>query len=138
MDLCTQCGADLGAGRLCTNCGHPVSPLAAAESWRTDTADERRVLPWVAGLTVLALIGGFGLWLLLDSDQEPSRVVDPSAASTPPGEQGSDGSPDPAPEPTASNRPKPPTGAKPVDLASATPSTRPPPRLSAGTPAETR
>ena len=43
MDQCTQCGAELGIGRFCTNCGHPVSASTTAESWRTDTAERPRV-----------------------------------------------------------------------------------------------
>lgn len=43
MDLCSQCGAELGIGRFCTNCGHPVSAPATSEAWRTDTAERPRV-----------------------------------------------------------------------------------------------
>ena len=89
MDTCTQCGAELGAGRFCTNCGHAVTaPAAAGESWRTDTAERPSVtdvplvafpddaepprhrdhesprgagwVPGVAGLVALVLIGGVG------------------------------------------------------------------------------
>lgn len=44
MDSCAQCGAELGVGRFCTNCGHPVGePVGQAPSWRTDTAERPRV-----------------------------------------------------------------------------------------------
>ena len=44
MDFCTQCGAELGVGRFCTNCGHPVTEAdAPAHSGRTDTAERLRV-----------------------------------------------------------------------------------------------
>ncbi|MEJ7793927.1 MAG: zinc ribbon domain-containing protein [Nocardioides sp.] len=43
MDLCTQCGAELGIGRFCTNCGRPMSAPASIESSRTDTAERQRV-----------------------------------------------------------------------------------------------
>ena len=46
MALCTECGQQLGIGRFCTNCGHPVDPSRAElESWRTDTAERPRVVP---------------------------------------------------------------------------------------------
>ena len=44
MDFCTHCGAALGLGRFCTNCGQPLTAAdAPAESWRTDTAERPRV-----------------------------------------------------------------------------------------------
>lgn len=43
MDQCTQCGAELGIGRFCTNCGRPVSAPATSDTWRTDTAERPRV-----------------------------------------------------------------------------------------------
>ena len=39
MDPCEKCGAELGSGRFCGRCGHPV----AAGAWRTDTAERPRV-----------------------------------------------------------------------------------------------
>ncbi len=41
---CTRCGAELGAGRFCTGCGHPV-PVddGSLADWRTDTAERPRV-----------------------------------------------------------------------------------------------
>ncbi len=44
MDLCRQCGSELGIGRFCTNCGHPVDqPPDAPAPWRSDTAERPRV-----------------------------------------------------------------------------------------------
>ena len=48
MDVCTQCGHELGIGRFCTNCGHPAAlsrgaPVEDLETWRTDTAERPRV-----------------------------------------------------------------------------------------------
>lgn len=42
MDHCAKCGYELGVGRYCTNCGHPVD---AEPTWRTDTAERPRVAP---------------------------------------------------------------------------------------------
>ncbi|MGZ5399147.1 MAG: NADase-type glycan-binding domain-containing protein [Nocardioides sp.] len=160
MDLCTECGAELGVGRFCTNCGHPTKsvparfPLFADDAPRVEQErsarsprvgvtrttpprhrDERRVpAPWIAGLTVLALAGGIGLWLLLDPDDEPTRAVDPAAASTPSSKLSSDASPDP--EPTATGRARPSPAVQPVELAPATsvdaPAPAPPSRDSSG------
>jgi hypothetical protein len=45
MDLCRQCGSELGIGRFCTNCGHPVDqPPDEQSTWRTDTAERPRVV----------------------------------------------------------------------------------------------
>jgi len=45
MDLCRQCGSELGIGRFCTNCGHPVDqPPDELSTWRTDTAERPRVV----------------------------------------------------------------------------------------------
>lgn len=47
---CTRCGAQLGVGRFCINCGHPVGEPPAVtnddlnDDWRTGTA-ERPVVP---------------------------------------------------------------------------------------------
>ncbi len=43
MNHCTQCGAELGDVRFCTNCGQPfAADEAELESWRTDTAERPR------------------------------------------------------------------------------------------------
>jgi len=59
VDVCSQCGHELGIGRFCTNCGHPVgdgpphdsspgpvspNPVPRAD-WRTDTAERPRAVP---------------------------------------------------------------------------------------------
>ena len=53
MSSCTSCGAQLGVGRFCTNCGAPVdsstpdgTPVSTPVTdgdWRTDTAERRPV-----------------------------------------------------------------------------------------------
>ncbi len=169
MDFCTQCGAALGVGRFCTNCGHPVAEAdAAAESWRTDTAERPRVtvpppvpsmpeparfplyaddaqradeertlwfpeepatkppprhrgdhrwLPWVLGFVVLALVAGFGGWLLFGGEDEPLLAQDPQASSSP-DEDGAASSPEPGPEPTRTRQAPPPESpGEPTELA---------------------
>ncbi len=53
MGTCAQCGHELGIGRFCTNCGHPVGAPASRDTsapratpdWRTDTAERPRAVP---------------------------------------------------------------------------------------------
>lgn len=48
MADCTQCGAELGVGRFCINCGHPVGAPAVShqlDDWRTGTAERAMVMP---------------------------------------------------------------------------------------------
>ncbi len=52
MEVCAQCGHELGVGRFCTNCGHPVGAPASHDrvadpsaDWRTDTVERPRVAP---------------------------------------------------------------------------------------------
>lgn len=156
MDTCTQCGAELGAGRFCTNCGHPVTaPASAGESWRTDTAERLPVtdlppgaspddvepprhrgresqggagwVPGVAGLLALVLIGGVGVWLLFGGDGDgPVSAQDTRTAPTSRGEQSPVITPDPEPEPTRTRKPRA-TPAEPTDLARSTRVDAPPP-----------
>jgi len=49
VEVCAQCGHELGIGRFCTNCGHPVGaeeppvpPAGTHGEWRTDTAERPR------------------------------------------------------------------------------------------------
>jgi len=44
MADCAKCGQELGVGRYCTNCGHPVADVAEdpGPDWRTDTAERPR------------------------------------------------------------------------------------------------
>lgn len=48
MSVCTQCGHELGVGRFCVNCGHPVGAPPTDDDWRTGTA-ERPVAPVLPG-----------------------------------------------------------------------------------------
>ena len=55
MSVCTQCGHQLGVGRFCVNCGHPVDAAPAQDApptddWRTGTA-ERPAVPAVTKVT---------------------------------------------------------------------------------------
>jgi hypothetical protein len=53
MSSCASCGAQLGVGRFCTNCGAPVdsspegAPVMAsdADDWRTNTAERKVPVP---------------------------------------------------------------------------------------------
>ena len=69
MSTCARCGHELGVGRFCTNCGHPIGqPVPASEVLpRLDDAplpDQARpgadrpawVLPAVAVVVVLLLL----------------------------------------------------------------------------------
>lgn len=70
MGTCARCGAELGAGRYCTNCGHRIgAPVPAGEElipWSTqpqptDEPDEPldprvRWFPWVAGAALLVVL----------------------------------------------------------------------------------
>lgn len=65
-------------------------------------------LAWLVGLVVLALIGGFGAWLLVAADEEPPLARDARTSPTPRDEPVSDATPepDPAPEPTRTRKPR--------------------------------
>jgi len=185
MDLCTQCGAELGLGRFCTNCGHPVSVPAASEAWRTDTAERPRItvpppdsavpgpgrsplyadepeqtaffspaavsdglpprhrgddprggagwLPWLVGFVVLALVAGFGTWLLFGGEEEPVSAEQAPSRSSDERSPGGDRSPDPEPSVTEEI---PSDTVEPAELASATsveaPAPAPPSQDSSG------
>jgi hypothetical protein len=69
MDLCRQCGSELGIGRFCTNCGHPVDqPPDEASAWRTDTAERPRVVDPVQPLPVSTAPGPARFRLFADED----------------------------------------------------------------------
>lgn len=75
MDVCRQCGHPHGTGRFCTSCGHPVSEEPAA-------APTAGWVPWVAGLTVMLLLAGLGLWLLLGDESAPTATEPASEPAT--------------------------------------------------------
>lgn len=72
MDLCRQCGSELGIGRFCTNCGHPVDqPPDDGASWRTDTAERLRVADPVEPLPVSTVPGPARFRLFANEDDAP-------------------------------------------------------------------
>lgn len=92
MDLCDQCGAELGIGRFCTNCGHPVSAPATSEVWRTDTAERPRVTvpppaPFVPEQPRFPL---YADQAEVDAAREPTAFLAPVAESEPPRHRGDD------------------------------------------------
>ena len=85
MDLCRQCGSELGIGRFCTNCGHPVDqPPDAASSWRTDTAERPRVVDPVEPLPVSTVPGPARFRLFADEDDVSSDDTQRFAPVLPP------------------------------------------------------
>ena len=112
MAVCTQCGHELGVGRFCVNCGHPIDapatvpPVPPASG--TDTGSFRHIgprpprrapwLPWLAAALVLLLLAGGGTWLLLGDDDPPSSASETPTPSAPTPRK-------PSSEPTASEEP---------------------------------
>lgn len=82
MTSCVRCGNDLGIGRFCLNCGHPVGEPAPAPERRSvvdaaqpQAARARRSsswLPWAIGAGLLVLIGVLLLVASLLADDEPT------------------------------------------------------------------
>lgn len=113
MAVCTQCGHELGVGRFCVNCGHPIDapPTGTATDSEvgTDTGSFRHVgprpprrtsrLPWVASALLLLLLAGGGLWLLLSGDDEPPSSASGTPTTSAPTSQR------PSPSPSASDEP---------------------------------
>ncbi len=91
-----RCGHELGIGRFCLNCGHPVGQPLPAEQHRTDPDEDavlfeappRRVtpelsrwLPWVVGgLLILVLLAV--LASCLGGDDEESPDTSPAGSKT--------------------------------------------------------
>lgn len=105
METCARCGAELGVGRFCLNCGHPVGApvpedVAAGELTPAAALSAQRA-PWpfwagvgLAAAVVLAVLVWALVWVL-------SGDSDPSTAST-------DQSPSPSPQtPTTQQPPTP-------------------------------
>jgi hypothetical protein len=99
MSTCARCGHQLGVGRFCTNCGHPIGePVPESEVLpRLDDAplpaqagDERPswLLPAAGAALALLLVAVLLAWLGLEDDPGSSggRASDP--ASSAPGEPG--------------------------------------------------
>jgi hypothetical protein len=92
VDTCARCGADLGVGRFCLNCGHqvgaPVPPHQQLLPW-DDPTDESAApappplkwVPWVAVAAVaLVGLGVVATFLVTGADEEPAPRSTPSAS----------------------------------------------------------
>lgn len=92
MDLCDQCGAELGIGRFCTNCGHPVSAPATPEEWRTDTAERPRftVPPPAPSSPEQPRFPLYADQAEVDAGGESTAFLAPVAESEPPRHRGDD------------------------------------------------
>ncbi len=85
MDLCRQCGSELGIGRFCTNCGHPVGqPPDAPAAWRTDTAERPRIVEPVEPLPAPAVPGPARFPLFADDVVTTDRTERLSPVLPPP------------------------------------------------------
>ena len=97
MENCASCGHELGVGRFCTNCGHPVgAPVPQdppVDDWRTGTAERPLVvspvllapapaptrapfhrarrgwIPWAVGFVAIVLVSAFGIGMLTRDDE---------------------------------------------------------------------
>lgn len=104
VDTCARCGADLGVGRFCLNCGHPIgAPVPPGEElipWESEEpadviiVDEpaRSVpwLPWVGGAVVLLLALTLLFWQLGDDERAPASAPDAPATAEPGGSSAND------------------------------------------------
>jgi hypothetical protein len=96
---CVRCGHELGIGRFCLNCGHPVGrpapahetgPSTLAETpTRRHQADRRRPswVPWAVGAGVLLVLLGILAVLASMSGEDDDR---PEGLATDPGQQSSE------------------------------------------------
>jgi len=118
VTTCARCGHELGIGRFCLNCGHPVGEPVPADEPRFDVRDDAPLpdladpasppwFVWVIGAVVVVILFAV-LASCLGGDDEPT--ADDAATATV--------------ETTASEEEAPP--ARPVDLTSTLQVTAPP------------
>lgn len=88
MTSCVRCGHELGVGRFCTNCGHPVGEPVPDEAVQPPPDRPRAALPpwlpWVAGVVLVLLLGAV-LASCLGDDEPAPEATDPGGSATKPG-----------------------------------------------------
>ena len=104
MTSCARCGHELGVGRFCTNCGHPVGAPVPDDAFVPPAPEPHDTglptwLPWVAGVVLVLLLGAVLTSCLGDDEPAPEA------------REHRDG-PTARPEPAATTRP-----ARPSDVA---------------------
>jgi hypothetical protein len=110
MSTCARCGHELGVGRFCTNCGHPIGqPVPESEvlprlddaSYAASSADPERpgrpswLIAVIGAVLALVLVVVLVSWLGGDDD-EPTGA----SSGSPTGAPSEPGDPGPAPRPT--------------------------------------
>ena len=110
MSTCARCGHELGVGRFCTNCGHPIGqPVPESEvlprlddaSYAASSADPARpgrpswLIAVIGAVLALVLVVVLVSWLGGDDD-EPTGA----SSGSPTGAPSEPGDPGPAPRPT--------------------------------------
>lgn len=89
MTTCARCGHELGIGRFCLNCGHPVGEPVPADESRFDVRENDPLpdqapswLPWAIGAVLLLILSVVLASCLGGDDDEP--VADDPATETVP------------------------------------------------------
>ena len=92
MTSCARCGHELGIGRFCLNCGHPVGAPAPAQEAHVARHTEPSIpelrapgspswVPWAVGAGILILLGALLVltsWLVDDDDPPEDAAPNPS------------------------------------------------------------
>jgi len=89
VTTCARCGHELGIGRFCLNCGHPVGEPVPADEPRFDVREDAPLpdqapswLPWAIG-AVLLLILSVVLASCLGGDDDEPVAEDPTTETVP-------------------------------------------------------
>lgn len=119
METCARCGADLGIGRFCLNCGHPVgTPVPPHEQllpWREgeESGDAAtaplRWIPWVSAAGVILLLLVVLASCLASGDDDDDSPAESTPTATDPGtpDDTSSNNDDKGTDPAPARRPKP-------------------------------